>query len=181
MRFHFSSSYAFWRCLISSVIFASIFSVARRTHVAHFSAWLCSWRMLQLCDIAIITFSLARRKCVDIWAGMWQVARGTHGVPLHRLKECTGKVAHAKQPAAVPRACIVLSHYSLGLVFKDVARYLLRCNVHSSSRFTKQRLYRSSRLLYTSEEIFTSFCAKLRNNDLGSHPIYRNTAIPILP
>ena len=85
-------------------------------------------------------------------------------VPLLRIKECTGKVASTRQccPSYVR---IVPSHYSLGLLFKDVARTCLDV-MFTRARGSQSIASANTRGFYAPKKV-SRLCVELRNNDLG--------------
>lgn len=79
--------------------------------------------------------------------------------PLHRVKELRRQSrARVKQPAFPVRARIVPDHYSLGLLFKDVARTCLGIML-ARARATQSDASTDRRGFYALEMILTPFCA----------------------
>lgn len=121
----------------ANVTFTSTFCSTRRTpHVLE--------RMIMLAtNVATLwSRSLFFRSCdKDTRRLLKRKHDKSREVPLHRVKECTGKVASARQ-------CLPPYHLHCSeslftwTTFQGCCAHLLRRNAHSSSRFTKRRFYR---------------------------------------
>lgn len=104
--------------------------------------------------IAIIIFLLVRQKYAST------SEQETRRAPLHRVKELRRQSrARVKQPAFPVRARIVPDHYSLGLLFKDVARTCLGIML-ARARGTQSDASTDRRGFYALEMVLTPFCAE---------------------
>lgn len=112
-------------------------------HFCHSSVWLCPWRMLPLCDRDHYFLTHAAKIRVDFWIG------NVTSTAASRQRIAPAK-SRARKATGFPRA---RSHCSGSLftwtTFQGCCAYLLRHNARSSSRHTKRRFYRSTRLLCT--------------------------------
>lgn len=133
----------------ASVTFASTFCSARRTpHVLQ--------RVIMLATnvAALWSWSLfSRSRDKDTRRLLNRKHDKSREVPLHRIKECTGKVASVRQ-CWPPYVCIVPSHYSLGLLFKDVARTCLDIML-TRARGSQSVASTDSRGFYAPEKVLT--------------------------
>lgn len=124
-----------------------------------------------VCDRIHHFFSLVAKVCLGVLNRKRDKSRKTQNASCQRM--------YRQSRAQSNRGC---SHCSESLftwtTFQGCCTYLLRRNAHSSSRLTK-RVSTDSRDVYALEKVFTPFRTRLRNNDLGSYPIYHNTIVHV--
>lgn len=95
-------------------------------HLACFNAWLCSRRMLPLCDRD--HYFLARAAKIPRRLLNRKRDKSREVPPrqrMHARSRVKAMLPPPLPPPALPYVRIVPSHYSLGLLFKDVARTCL--------------------------------------------------------